>query len=158
MPYDDSHSELDDGYRRKATAHSFSSLHTGYCCRCLEHVKHLEDSTLAFSQPPTKSHAPLSGRRTFLDGIRVGKNLQLAEDRIIMEEYRRQLHVLKEKVLKGRHQVLADIATRFAVFQTELDNICAMADMGGDSCDEQEFLSEEYVSISYSSFRHLICL
>lgn len=97
--------------RRKETAHSFLSLHIGDCSQCLEHLKHLEHSTLAFSQPLTKSKAPLIGRRTFLDGIRVGKSLQLAEDRIIMEENRRQLYLLKEKSLKGRNQMLADIMT-----------------------------------------------
>jgi len=153
MPYDGSLSELDDGYRRKTTAHSFLSLHIGDCSRCLEHLKHLEDSTLAFSQTPTKSKAPLSGRRTFVDGICVGKSLQLEEDRIIMEKHRGKLHLLKEKFLKGRSQMLADIATEFAVFQTELDDICAMADMGRGSSDEQEFLSEEYVFISCSPFR-----
>jgi uncharacterized coiled-coil protein SlyX len=151
MPYDGSLSELDDD-RRKTTAHSFLSLHIGDCSRCLEHLKHLEDSTLAFSQTPTKSKAPLSGRRTFQNGIRVGQRFQLAEDRIIMEEHRRKLHLLKEKILKGRNQMLADIVTKFAVFQTELDDICAMADMGRGSSGKQESLSEEYVSISYSTF------
>jgi hypothetical protein len=82
----------------------------------------------------------------------VGQRFQLAEDRIIMEEHRRKLHLLKEKILKGRNQMLADIVTKFAVFQTELDDICAMADMGRGSSGKQESLSEEYVSISYSTF------
>jgi hypothetical protein len=80
----------------------------------------------------------------------VGKGLQLEEDRIVMEEYRRQLRLLKEKVIKGRNQMVADIMTRFAVFQTELEDICAVADLGGVSSDEPDSLSEEYVSISCS--------
>ena len=60
MPYDAWHSELDDGYHHKATPHSSLSFHIGECSWCLEHLKHLKDSTLAFSQLPTKSNAPIS--------------------------------------------------------------------------------------------------
>lgn len=38
--------------------------------------------------------------------------------------------------------MLVDIMTRFAVFQTELDNIGAMEYLGGGSPDKQEILSE----------------
>jgi len=147
MSYDGSHPEL-GGYRRKATPHSSLSLHVGECPQCLAHLKHLEDSPLVFSQPSAKSKIPLNGRRTFLDGIRVGKRLQLAEDRIIVEEIRGQLRFWKEKLLK--------ILTRTTRFRTELDEIFAMTNLGEEDYDEDEFVSEEYVCISCSPFRLLI--
>jgi len=157
MLYDGPHPELGDGHRRKATPHSLLPFYLGECPQCLEGIRHLDDSTIEFSSPSSaKPKAPLNGRRTFLDGIRVGKRLQLEEDRIIIEELRIQLRSWKEKILKGRNEMLADILTRITAFRTELDEIFSVTEFGEGDYSEQDFVSEEYVCISCPPFRFLI--